>query len=250
MSTTQTEAEFLASYDLRKYPPAAVTADVALFTVVADDLCILLVQRAGHPFRGCWALPGGFVSQHESADAAARRELMEEATLGVAPAHLEQLGTYSEPGRDPRGHIVSVAYVGMLPDLPHPQAGSDASHACFWPLRKVFGEDGLQLAFDHDQIILDALARVQAKLEYTTLATKFVAGTFTMADLRRVYESVWFALDAGKQLHPSNFKRKVLAAEGFVVATGERTPARRGPQVDLYTAGPGRTLHPPILRFS
>jgi 8-oxo-dGTP diphosphatase len=229
------ERSFLSRYDPREFPAAAVTVDIAILTV-RRGLNVLLVRRGEHPFLGRWALPGGFVRPTEDLDAAAARELAEET--GVAGGfHLEQLRCYGAPDRDPRMRVVSVAYLAMVPELPDPVAGTDTSEARFWPVA-----DLPALAFDHGQIVDDAVERVRAKIEYTSLATMFLDEPFTVADLRRVYESVW-----GVDLHPANFRRKVLATPGFVTPTGDKGPTGRG-WAELYERGETTQLHPAILR--
>ncbi|HTW02956.1 MAG TPA: NUDIX hydrolase [Streptosporangiaceae bacterium] len=245
------EHEFLRSYDPRKFPPFAVAVDLAVFTIRAGLLAALLVQRREHPYRGFWALPGGFIREAESAGDAAGRELAEETGVTTFAGHLEQLRTYSDPGRDPRMRVVSVAHVALAPDLPDPQAGGDAADARWWPVEDIAlqGErpDAPQLAFDHGQILTDALERVRSKLEYTTLATAFVTEPFTLADLRRVYAAVWgTAPDLG------NFRRKVLGTDGFVVEARRSESAAAGqaggrPPL-MYRAGDATVLHPPMLR--
>lgn len=142
------EREFLASYDPRAYVPVAVTVDVVALTLRQGELQVLLVERGGPPFEGCWALPGGFLhAGEEDLDTAAARELAEETGLAAASpleaaallgrVHLEQLGTYGAPDRDPRMHVVSVAYLAFAPDLPDPQAGSDASAAAWHPVSSL-----------------------------------------------------------------------------------------------------------------
>jgi len=236
------EVEFLRTYDPTRFPPVAVTVDVALLTIRQGQLAVLLVRRGSHPFIDRWALPGGFVGPSEDLDDAARRELGEEAGVAPSPWHLEQLRTYGRPGRDPRMRVVSVAYLGLLPDPPRPLAGTDAADARFWPVADLWSDDGPGLAFDHADIVADAIERARSKLEYTSLATAFVEEPFTIADLRRVYESVWSV-----QLHPANFRRKVLSTPGFVVATGDDRSTGRG-RAELYRRGEGTTLHPAILR--
>src|SRR5207247_11065792 len=127
------EPEFLDGYDPASFPPFAVAAAPAIFAIRAGLLAVLLVQRRGHPFQGYWALPGGFVRADESTDQAARRELAEETGVSSFTGHLEQLRTYSDPGRDPRMRVVSVAHVALAPNLPDARAGGDAGAAPWWP---------------------------------------------------------------------------------------------------------------------
>ncbi|MBO0869184.1 MAG: NUDIX hydrolase, partial [Micromonosporaceae bacterium] len=183
----ETERAFLTGYDPRAFPPVAVTVDVAILTVQQGQFCALLVRRGAHPYRGRWALPGGFVRPREDLADAAGRELVEETGLATQ-AHLEQLGSYGAPDRDPRMRVVSVAYLAIVPDLPHPVAGTDAAEARYRPVAELIGESAPRLAFDHSRILADAVERARAKLEYTDLATTFLDEPFTIADLRRVYE--------------------------------------------------------------
>ncbi|PZT69850.1 NUDIX hydrolase [Streptomyces sp. SW4] len=230
-------------YDKRAYEPFAVTVDLAVFTVRADALHVLLVERGQDPYAGRWALPGGFLLPRESAETAARRELAEETGLAdVTGLHLEQLRTYSEPDRDPRMRVVSVAFAALLPDPPEPHPGTDAAEARWVPYDRAGG-----LAFDHDRILADARERVGAKLEYTCLATAFCPAEFTLGELQRVYETVW-----GTSLDRPNFRRKVLATPGFVepVPGAARLTGGRGKPAALYRAGPATALHPPLLRPS
>jgi 8-oxo-dGTP diphosphatase len=214
----------------------SVTVDLVVLTIRHGELCGLLVERGVPPYQGRWALPGGFVHLDEDLLAAAERELREETGLATAPGHLEQLRTYGEPGRDPRGRVVSVAYLALLPDLPAPVAGSDAAGAS-WHLVLVAA-----LAFDHDRILADGVQRARAKLEYTPLATAFCPPEFTIAELRAVYEAVW-----GTGLDPRNFHRKATTTDGFVVPTGQRAQ-RVGRPAELYRRGAAQVLHPPLLR--
>jgi 8-oxo-dGTP diphosphatase len=234
------EREFLANYDPRAYPPVGVTVDITIFTIRAAELCVLLIRRGKHPALGQWALPGGFVGATEGLDEAAARELREETGV-AADAHLEQLRSYGAPDRDPRMRIFSIAYLALVADPPGPRAGTDAAEARFWPLDEL-DRAGVPLAFDHRHIVDDAVERVRSKLEYTSLATTLLPEPFTIADLRRVYETVW-----GVELHPANFRRKVLATPGFVEPTGERGPTGRG-WTELYTRGATAALHPALLR--
>jgi 8-oxo-dGTP diphosphatase len=126
------EHRYLADYDARAFPPVAVTVDIVLLTVRHGRLSALLVRRREHPFRGHWALPGGFITPEEDLDQAAARELTEETGIPAPTAHLEQLRSYGHPGRDPRMRVVSVAYLALTPDLPLPTAGTDADDARFF----------------------------------------------------------------------------------------------------------------------
>jgi 8-oxo-dGTP diphosphatase len=244
MSDT-TDPKAPAGYDPSKYPPFAVTVDLTVFTIRTGQLCALLIQRQDDPYAGSWALPGGFVSTAESLDAAASRELKEETDLDVFSGHLEQLGTWGEPGRDPRMRVVSVAYLAFAPDLAVPSAGSDAVDARWWPVDDLLGEHGPGLAFDHRQILVTGLERVRSKLEYTTLATQFVAEPFTLADLHEVYTAVW-----GEPVGLANFRRKVMSTQGFVVPVDERRefgPAGGRPAA-LFTRGSATEIIPALMR--
>jgi 8-oxo-dGTP diphosphatase len=235
----RSDGEFLASYDPSAYPPVAVTVDVVILTVVAGRLSVLLIRRADPPHRGRWAIPGGFVEPRETLPTAARRELKEETGIDGS-FHIEQLAAYGDPGRDPRMRVVSVAYLAMVPDLTAPVAGSDARAARVWTVADVLDSSRVPLAFDHRRILTDAVERARGKLEYTSLATTFLEEPFTLADLRRVYETVW-----GVPLHAANFRRKVLSTPGFVVPTGE---VRGRGRAELYRRGGVTGLHPAILR--
>ena len=224
-----------------EFPPFAVTVDLVVFTIRDDQLCVLVIERGEDPYLGALALPGGFVRVDEDLTVAAARELMEETGVGSADRlHLEQLGTYGAPGRDPRMRTVSVAYLVFAPELPEAVAGTDAAGAMWKPVDELAQDE---LAFDHATILHDGLERARAKLEYTTLAASFCADEFTVADLRHVYELVW-----DTTIDPRNFHRKVLASDGFVEPTGEVISVGRGRPAQLFRAGPATQLHPPVVR--
>jgi 8-oxo-dGTP diphosphatase len=232
-------------YDPSDYPPVAVTVDIVLLTIRQDALAVLLIRRGGEPFKGSFALPGGFIQPHEDLGAAAVRELAEET--GARGVHLEQLASYGTPDRDPRMRVVSVAYLALTPDPPVVTAGSDAAAAEWAPVATFLdaslpGRPSL-LAFDHQQILRDGVERARAKLEYTALATAFCGDTFTVGELRRVYEIVW-----GVELDARNFHRKITGTLGFLAPTDEMTARSGGRPAQLYRRGPTSTLNPPLLR--
>lgn len=225
-------------------PAVAVAVDLAVLTVRSGQLQILLVRRGEAPYVGAYALPGGFLaSADEGIDAAAARELFEETGLRAGDLHLEQLRTYGAPDRDPRGRVVTVCYLALVPDLPLPVAGGDARTAEWVPVARVMRRRKA-LAFDHAKIVKDAVERARSKLEYTTLAAAFCPPVFSVTELRQVYEIVW-----GQELDPRNFHRKVTSVEGFLIATGEQTIRHGGRPAMLYRSGPATLLHPAILRY-
>lgn len=223
----------------REHSYLRLAVDLAILTVRDGALQALVITRGNEPFRGRPALPGGFLRGDEDIEPAAVRELREETSIDAAGLHLEQLRAYGDPDRDPRGRVVSVAFLAIWPDMPLPTPGSDARTAAWQPVGKVRGT----LAFDHDRILDDAVEHARARLEYTTLATTFCGPAFTIGDLRHVYEVVW-----DRKLDPRNFNRKVTGTPGFVEPTGERRVPEVGRPAALYVAGPATTLNPPILR--
>jgi 8-oxo-dGTP diphosphatase len=231
-------------YDIRRFPPFAVAVDVVILTVTAGELHVLLVRRGGEPYEGDWALPGGFKKPDETLDDAARRELREEAGI-EAPKLLTQFRTYGDPGRDPRGNIVSVAYLAVTPAVGELAAGTDAADARLMPVAQVV--DGrLPLAFDHQSIVEDAVRYASERLEVGDLATAFVGPTFTLTELKGVYEAVW-----GEPLDSANFRRSLapLAAEPYVEPTGRRSaPGPEGGRPPELFRASGDWSTPPVKR--
>ncbi|MFC9129119.1 NUDIX domain-containing protein [Streptomyces sp. NPDC057099] len=228
--------------DSEEVGPSWLTVDLAIFTLRDDQLMVLLIERGLDPFNGMPAMPGGYVQKNETLRDGALRELAEEAGIDGSQLHLEQLGTYADPGRDPRGRVVTVAYLALGPNLPTPVGGTDAARAFWAPAARL--EDGtLRLAFDHQAILTEALEEVRRKLEYTAVATAFCGEAFTLRDLRTVYEVIW-----GQPLDPSNFRRKVLNTTGFVQPTGDQWLPPTGRPAALYRRGHAWLLNPPLLR--
>ena len=236
--------ETRTSYDPSQFPAFAVTVDVVILTMSAGRLHVLLVRRGEEPFRDMWAIPGGFKRPSETLDDAANRELAEETGVDAASL-LTQFGAYGDPERDPRMNVVTVAYVAVLRDVGAIVAGTDAAEAALVPMADVL--DGrLPLAFDHARIARDAIERVRIELEVSGVATAFVGSTFTLAELRAVYEAIW-----GVQLDAANFRRSVVSEDGWVIPTGRRSqpgPAGGRP-AELYRAGRAWENGGPIHRF-
>jgi len=199
-------------------PQPAVTVDVVIFTLRDNDLQVLLIKRGHAPFRERWALPGGFVRMDESLAEAARRELAEET--GVTDVYLEQLYTFGEPARDPRGRVISVAYVALVPTPLAVHGSSDVGAAAWWPVK-----DLPPLAFDHSSIVQYALMRLRYKIEYSSVGFRLLPPEFTLSELQKAYEIV-----LAEPLDKRNFRRRIIQA-GVIepldqVRLGEGRPAR------------------------
>jgi 8-oxo-dGTP diphosphatase len=224
-------------------PSVLLAVDLVVLTLRGAQLQVLLVHRGVEPYAGMMALPGGFLrDETEPILAAARRELREEAGLDAEKLHLEQFGVYGDPGRDPRGRVVSVAYLAIMPQLPDPVAGTDATGACWVRADDVLAAR-LRLAFDHQRIVADGVERARRKLEHSGLAATFCGPTFTISELQQVYEAVW-----GISLDPRNFYRKVQSTRGFVVPADGPKRAGAGRPARIFRAGPVTMLYPPMVR--
>lgn len=220
------ERAFVEAYRPDAYPRPAVTVDLVVLTVLDADLKLLLVRRAEPPFQGQWALPGGFVrvgdgkhERGEDLDEAAARELREETSLPPGAFHLQQLGAFGAPDRDPRMRVISVAHFALIrPDLaPLVHAGGDAEQAGW---HSVAALAKTKLAFDHARIVDAALARIRDTLDRSTIAFELVPRTFTIPELRAVFDAV-----TGTTHDPGNFRRRFqqLLETGMVVeAPGKR----------------------------
>jgi len=204
----------------KEYPCPAVTVDVVLFTFVEDELRVLLIRRNLEPFAGHWALPGGFVQENERLEDAAARELREET--GLQGIYLEQLYTFGDPGRDPRGWTISVAYFAIVgADMTgQVHAGDDAGDAAWFDVYHL-----PPLAFDHERIVRYALQRLRYKLEYTALGFLLLPAEFTLSQLQKVYEVV-----LQEKLDKRNFRKKILGMnileETGRLRHGDHRPAR------------------------
>lgn len=200
-----------------EYPRPALTVDCVVFGFDGAGLQVLLIRRGLEPFIGSWALPGGFVDMDENLDEAARRELLEETHLkGV---FLEQLFTFGDPGRDPRGRVVSVAYYALVRPDQHPATGdSDASEAAWHPVNKL-----PPLAFDHADILRAGLERLRGKIRYQPIGFELLPKNFTLTQLQELYEAI-----LGRRIDKRNFRKKLLAFD-FLVPTDEFTAGAHRP---------------------
>lgn len=232
MTTKTSDSEVPADYDPSQFPAFAVTVDVVILTMSDSRLHVLLVRRGVAPFKGMWAIPGGFKRPTETLDEAAKRELAEETGVDSASL-LTQFGAYGDPGRDPRMNVVTVAYLAVLREVGGIAAGTDAAAAALIPVPELLNGK-IELAFDHALIVRDAVERVRVDLDLTGIATAFVGPTFTVAELRAVYEAVW-----GVHLDGANFRRSVVTEDGWVIPTGRRARpgATGGKPAELFRAG-------------
>src|SRR6476661_4726767 len=174
-----------------------VTVDIVIFTIQQGVLKVLLVKRAIAPFVGKFAIPGGFVLEDEDLEQAALRELKEET--GVSDVYLEQLYSFGDPKRDPRGRVVTIAYFALISADRTLEAGTDAAEAAWYPIDEL-----PTLAFDHATILNYALERLRNKLEYTTVGFQLLPEKFTLTELQAVYEAI-----LGRNLDKRNFRRKM-----------------------------------------
>ena len=194
-----------------EYPRPSVTVDCVVFglDLEAEDLKVLLIRRKHEPFAGRWAFPGGFAEMDETLEQSAKRELQEET--GISRLYLEQLYTFGDPGRDPRGRTVSVAYYALVNLADHRvQAATDARDAAWFSV-----SDTPSLAFDHDSILAAALERLKGKVRYQPIGFELLPPKFTLSQLQRLYETV-----LERQLDKRNFRKKILAM-GVLVETDE-----------------------------
>jgi 8-oxo-dGTP diphosphatase len=202
-----------------QYPRAALTVDCVVFGFDEGELKVLLIKRGLAPFKGRWALPGGFVRVDETLEDAARRELAEET--GLTGIFLEQLYTFGDVKRDPRERIVSVAYYALVKlALTETRAATDAADARWFPVA-----DPPALAFDHDSILETALTRLRGKLRYQPVGFELLPPKFTLSQLQHLYEAV-----LGEELDKRNFRKKIESFDLLVPlkekSTGSGRPAQ------------------------
>lgn len=205
-----------------QYPRPALTVDCVVFGLDDEDLKVMLIQRGLEPFRGRWALPGGFVRVDEGLEQAAARELAEES--GLEKVFLEQLYTFGGLGRDPRERVVTVAYFALVRLCDHHvKAATDARDAAWFPVAEVSG-----LAFDHDRILAAALERLKGKVRYQPIGFELLPAKFTLTQLQRMYETI-----LGQTLDKRNFRKKILSM-GLLVELDEYQKAVSHRAARLY----------------
>lgn len=201
-----------------QYPRPALTVDCVVFGFDEGDLKVLLIERGLEPFKGRWALPGGFVRVEETLDAAARRELQEEA--GLTHVFLEQLYTFGTVDRDPRERVVSVAYYALVKLSEHAaKAATDAANARWFPVSEV-----PRLAFDHAVILETAIERLKGKVRYQPIGFELLPPKFTLSQLQHLYEAV-----LGTELDKRNFRKKVLGFDLLVALKETQMLGRHRP---------------------
>ena len=212
-------------YATSTLPRPLVAVDVVAFALRDGALSTILVRRGLAPFAGKWALPGGFVLPKEALEVAARRELTEETGAHIRSSYVEQLYTFGDPRRDPRGRVISVTYLALLAasDDVHLRGGSDAADAQWWPVAAL-----PHLAFDHDAIIAYAVQRLRYKLEYTNIMFALLPDRFTFGELQSSYE--WIL---GKPFDKRNFRKKI-GTLGFVRPTSEWRRPEQGRPARLW----------------
>jgi 8-oxo-dGTP diphosphatase len=206
------------------YPRPAITVDIVVFTLQDNRLSVLLVQRGQAPYQGCWALPGGFVETEETLEDAAQRELEEET--GLQQSFLEQLYTYGDPQRDPRGRVITVAYFALIPAKTplRPPVGDEIRQAQWFPVDELPA-----LAFDHATIIAYALRRLRYKLEYTAVGFQLLPEAFTLSEIQNTYEII-----LGVALDKRNFRRRLLESGIIEPSHGRRRGEGRPAQLYRY----------------
>ena len=183
-----------------KYPHPAVTTDCVIFGFDGSELQVLLIERGIEPFIGKWAFPGGFLNMDETAGEGALRELKEET--GLENAYIEQFNTYSDPGRDPRERVITIAHYALV-RIQEVKGGDDAAKAQWFPIDEV-----PQLAFDHDKILRDAMRKLRERIHFEPIGFELLPEKFTMRDLQILYESI-----LGVKFDRRNFAKKMMHYE-------------------------------------
>jgi len=215
-----------ATAETEAYPRPLVTVDVVILGLREGELQVLLMKRAAAPFKGRWALPGGYIHPQEDADIeASARRILAEKTAIVTP-YLEQLQAFGDQRRDPRGWTATFAYFALVaPEQLEPKHGANAAAVSWWTVQP---QDRPTLAFDHAAIVDCAVARLRSKVEYTSLPVHLLPEKFTLPDLQRVYEQI-----LGRKIDKSAFRKRMAEADFVEPVEGERRLASNRP-AQLY----------------
>jgi 8-oxo-dGTP diphosphatase len=221
-------AEFPWQY---KYEHLAVTTDCVIFTYEDWKLKVLLIRRGGEPYKGSWAFPGGFLRSKETAEAGALRELWEETSLRPS-SPIVQLGVFSDPDRDPRERVITIAWYALVKPS-EVVGGDDADEAAWFPI-----DDLPPLAFDHAKIFEAALEQLRRDIHFRPVGFDLLDDTFTIPDLQRLYETI-----LGVKFDRRNFQRKMLSS-GILEDASE--PARE--EIDLLACAPAPMQEEPVKR--
>ncbi len=210
------------NYDPTIFDRPSVTVDIVIFSLVDNDLKVLLIKRDQAPFANMWAVPGSFIEIDESLDDAAVRALADET--GVTDVYMEQLYTFGNPTRDPRTRVITVAYFALVPDgAVGLQVGEHTISTAWFSMY-----DLPELAFDHEKILNYALTRLRYKLEYTSVGFQLLPDVFTLTELQKAYEII-----LGEKLDKRNFRRKILSA-AVLEETGKKKKDGEGRPAKLY----------------
>lgn len=201
------EKIFLERYDPNQFDRPNVSVDIIIFTIISDQLQVLTIKRAEHPFKDCWSLVGGYVDTHydKTLEDTAKRKLKEKT--GVDAPYLEQFATIGNASRDPRGWSVTTLYFALMPAA-HIQlnTGLGATEIKWTPIKNGRIKD--KLAFDHAELLLRCAERLQNKILYTSIPVHFMSENFTLSDLQKVYEII-----LAKKIDHKSFRRRVLNAD-------------------------------------
>jgi len=235
MSKEETQADFLKSYNIHEFDIPLTSVDMTIFTIEDDSLKVLLVKRAQFPFKGEWALPGGFIDlkADKTLGNTVSRKLKEKT--GVDVSHLEQVATYGSASRDPRGWSVTIAYMALISNKNITLTSDESSEEVIWlPIDEI--QKGYQLAFDHNAILADSYQRLKSKVQYTSLPINLLPKTFTLSELQKTFELI-----LGYAIEKKSFRRRLLAAE-IIAETGDMRVGSNRP-AKLYYAKESSKQH-------
>ncbi len=230
-----TEQEFLLTYNIHDFDVPLTSVDLVIFTLQEQSLKVLLIERGEHPFKGRWALPGGYIDlkRDRDLDATASRKLREKT--GVDLSYLEQLQGFGSATRDPRGWSATFAYFALIDahdvTLSH---GSGSSAVAWVGVEELANRPAL--AFDHAAIVALAVQRLRAKVEYTSLPVHLLAAEFTLPELQQVYQTI-----LGRAVDKSAFRKRIKEGDFLEEVTGKQRHASNRP-AQLYRLREGQPL--------